>query len=224
MGKKGGGSFYRPVLSSSSGMFAKKGNPWVTRREGERDYDRQVEVENPDMDADRQRHARIHNNFSKEFEDAVRRPIDFKMTMREAIETERSIRMDSYNQRGQTGFKFKKPKAGEWPKAGEDFEVERKKARVPTMQQRLAANARSMNMAINAINKSNRVAISSSGKTTGLEVRTDNTAKIACPYGCGYASHDGKNISSHLRKFRNKSCTHPHSCQCPDCKRSRNEI
>jgi hypothetical protein len=86
---------YRPQLSSSSNAFAKRGDPWVTKREGEEGYDRQVEIENPDMDADRQRNARLEG-LSKELRDRVKPDFDFKMTMREAIETERSTSLDGY--------------------------------------------------------------------------------------------------------------------------------
>jgi hypothetical protein len=212
MGKKGGGSFYRPVMSSSAGMFAKKGDPWVTRREGERDFNRQVEVENPDMDADRQRNARIEKQ-PKEVQDRLKR-LDAKMTMREAIETERSIRMDSY-----FAQKITKPKAGEWPKAGKDFSVEHR----PSLQQRLANIAIRTRREVNALENSKRTTIVSGQSLSSLEARVDGTAKIACPRGCGYATHDSRNISKHLQKFRNSCCTHTH-CNCDDCKYARNEL
>ena len=215
MGKKGGGSFYRPVLSSSSSMFARKGNPWVTRKEGERDFNRQVEIENPDMDADRQRHARIREHHSKELADRTGRKVDFKMTLREAIETERSVRMDSYHQRTEEGRKLFKPRAGQWPKAGKDFEV-------ATVQRRLVNVAMRVKREIRALESNKTTGIISGGTVTGLSSRVHNEEKIACPRGCGYSSHDSRNISKHLRKFRNSCCTHTH-CNCPDCRYARNE-
>jgi hypothetical protein len=37
-------------MSSSSSVFEKKGNPWVTDKEGRKDYGRLLETENPDLD------------------------------------------------------------------------------------------------------------------------------------------------------------------------------
>jgi hypothetical protein len=58
MGRKHGGVFggFKPVMSSSSNIFARRGDPWITEREGVRDFNRTREIENPDADADRQRH------------------------------------------------------------------------------------------------------------------------------------------------------------------------
>lgn len=213
MGKKGGGIFLRPHLSSSSGLFARKGNPWVTEREGQEQYDRQVEVENPDMDADRQRHARIRQNHSKEFADRVERKVDFRMTMREAIETERSTRLDGYQAKKAP---IKKPQFGKWPKPGRDFEV-------ATVQRRCVNIAMRTRREINALESRKTTGVISGGKISGLEARVHEQEKIACPRGCGYHSHDSRNISKHLRKFANSCCTHTH-CNCVDCKRARNEI
>lgn len=35
---------------TNSDLFAKRGDPWVTRREGERNFGRNVDSENPDYD------------------------------------------------------------------------------------------------------------------------------------------------------------------------------
>lgn len=204
MAKKGGGfRGYKPVMSTSAGSFARRGDPWVTDKEGRRDFDRQVEIENPDMDADRQRYQRLQN-FSKEFQDRIRKqkPIDFRMTMREAIETERSTRLDGYQAEK---AKPRLPKSGEWAKPGKDFEV-------ATVQRRVAAVAMRLKREIREIEQGTQVA------------RTHEEGKISCPYSCGYVTHDSRNISKHLRKFRNSCCSHPKSCQCPDCKYSRNEL
>jgi hypothetical protein len=198
-------------MSSSSGMFARKGDPWVTRKEGERDFNRQVEVENPDMDADRQRHARI-KGFSKEFQDRVKRPVDVKMTMREAVETEQSTRLDGYQ--AEKAFR-RKPAKGEWPKAGRDFEV-------ATVQRRLVGVAIRTRKAMNALEGKNNTVIVSEGKVSSLDARVNAEGRIACPRGCGYVSHDSRNISKHLRVFVNGCCTHQH-CNCNDCRRARNE-
>lgn len=212
MGKRGGGIFLRPYLSSSSGMFARKGDPWVTDREGQELFNRQVEVENPDMDADRQRHERIKNNFSKEFQDRVKR-VDVKMTMREAVETERSTRLDGYQAEK---AKPRKPERGQWPKPGKDFEV-------ATVQRRCVGIAMRTRREINALESRKTTGIISGGSVTSLQARVSNEERIACPRGCGYASHDSRNISKHLRKFANSCCTHQH-CNCDDCRRARNEI
>jgi hypothetical protein len=218
----GKGSFFRghrPVLSSSSGMFARKGDPWVTDREGQRDFGRTVEIENPDMDADRQRHARI-KGFSKEFQDRVEKPVDFKMTMREAIETERSTRLDGYQAdkaQAERDKIFKKPKAGQWPKAGKDFQV-------ATVQRKLAAVAMRVKREIRALENDKTTGIISGRNVTGLSARVHEKANIACPYSCGYSSHDSRNISKHLRKHRNQCCTHSSSCNCRDCRDARNDF
>lgn len=219
MGKKGGGFFrgYKPVMSSSAGMFARKGDPWVTDKEGRKDYDRTVEVENPDMDADRQRHQRILE-FNKEFQDRVKPDFDFKMTMREAIETDKSVRMDSYHARHSDGRPvFKKPKTiNDWPKAGQDFEV-------ATVQRKCVNISAKLKRELRSLDNEKTTGMISGGKITGLSARVDHTATIGCPYGCGYSTHDSRNVSKHLRKFRNSCCTHPKSCQCGDCRHSRNE-
>lgn len=215
MAKKGGGfRGYKPVMSTSAGAFARRGNPWVTKKEGERDYDRQIEVENPDMDADRQRHERMQA-FSKEFRDRVRPDFDFKMTMREAIETEKSVRMDSYN--ADKAFRPSKPKFGQWPERGKDFQVD-------TVQRRCASIAHRLKRDLRAMESDKFVAIRSGKEVIGLSSRVSNESKIACPYECGYVTHDSRNISKHLRRHRNSCCTHPNSCQCDDCKYSRNEL
>jgi hypothetical protein len=209
--KKGGGIFHRPVMSSSAGMFARKGDPWVTGREGERDYNRQVEVENPDMDADRQRHERI-SRFSKEFQDRVHKPIDAKMTMREAIETERSVRLDGYQ--AEKAFR-PKPKAGKWPERGKDFQV-------ATVQRRLVGVAIRTRREVNALEGKNTTNIISGGKMSSTPARVNTTARIGCPRGCGLVVTDSRLISKHLQKFKNSCCTHGH-CNCEDCKRARND-
>jgi hypothetical protein len=40
----------RARYSSNSSMFAKRGDPWVSRREGERLFGRNLETENPELD------------------------------------------------------------------------------------------------------------------------------------------------------------------------------
>lgn len=213
MGKGGFFSGYRPVLSSSSGMFARKGDPWVTDREGREGYNRTVEVENPDMDADRQRHQRI-SRFSKEFQDKVDKPVDFKMTMREAVETERSTRLDGYQA---DRAPVRKPKKDGWPVKGRDFEV-------ATVQHRCVAVAMRVKREIRALENSKTTGIISGGKAVSLEARTAPNAKIPCPRtNCNYTSHDSRNISKHLRKFRNGCCTHSTSCNCADCRFARND-
>lgn len=201
---------YRPVLSSSSGMFARKGDPWVTDREGREQFNRTVEVENPDMDADRQRHQRI-SRFSKEFQDRVKR-VDVKMTIREAVETERSTRMDGYQAEKAP---VRKPERNGWPKPGRDFEV-------ATVQRRCVAVAMRVKREIRALENSKTTGIISGGKAVSLEARMAPNAQIPCPRRCGYSSHDSRNISKHLRKFRNSCCTHQH-CNCPDCRLARND-
>lgn len=204
---------FKPHMPSSSGAFARRGDPWVTKREGERDFNRQVEIENPDMDADRQRHARI-SMFSKEFQDRVNgKRVDFKMTMREAIETERSTRMDSYNA---DKAPLRKPRAGEWPKAGKDFEV-------ATVQRKCAAIAMQVKRDIRAMEGKKTIGIISGKNISGVSARVHEEERIACPYGCGYTSHDSRNISKHLQKFRNSCCKHVH-CNCDDCRYARNEL
>jgi hypothetical protein len=196
---KSGGFFkgFKPHLSSSSNAFAKRGDPWVTKREGEEGYDRQVEIENPDMDADRQRNARLEG-FSKEFRDRVKPEIDFKMTMREAIETERSTRLDGYQ--AKKGLPKPKPKAGEWPKRGVDFEV-------ATVQRKMVNNA---------LRFKNSIAPTSTA-------RVDTTVKVSCPRGCGLSAADSRLISKHLQRYRNSCCTHSTGCNCPDCRLARND-
>lgn len=46
----------RPRLSSNSGIFAKRGDPWVSRKEGERDFNRNLETEDPEYDFDHRFH------------------------------------------------------------------------------------------------------------------------------------------------------------------------
>lgn len=212
MGKGGFFRGYKPVMSSSSGAFAKRGDPWVTDREGRQDpaYGRQVEVENPDMDADRQRAARIRN-FSKEFQDRVRPEITPRMTMREAVETERSTRLDGY----QAEKARPKPKRGEWPKPGKDFEV-------ATVQRRCVNVAVRLKRELRALEGQKTTGIISGGDVTGLAARVQKEEKIACPRGCGLAATDSRVISKHLQKFRNSCCTHTH-CNCPDCRLARND-
>lgn len=36
--------------SSNASIFARRGDPWVSRKEGERDFQRNLETENPDFD------------------------------------------------------------------------------------------------------------------------------------------------------------------------------
>lgn len=43
--------------SSNSGIFAKRGDPWVSRREGIRDFRRDPDNENPDYDFDHRYHG-----------------------------------------------------------------------------------------------------------------------------------------------------------------------
>lgn len=40
----------KPRYSSNSDIFRRRGNPWVSRREGENDFGRILETENPEMD------------------------------------------------------------------------------------------------------------------------------------------------------------------------------
>jgi hypothetical protein len=186
---------YRPQLSSSSNAFAKRGDPWVTKREGEEGYNRQVEIENPDMDADRQRNARLEG-LSKELRDRVKPDFDFKMTMSQAIETERSTRLDGYQ-----AAKARKPKTiNDWPKRGLDFEVS-------TIQRKM-------------VNRSLRYKKEASPIDTA---RVDNTHKIPCPNGCGMSATDSRLVSKHLQKFKNSCCRHKPGCNCRDCRDARND-
>lgn len=220
-----GGFFrgFRPVMPSSAGAFAKRGDPWVTDREGKRDFNRQVEIENPDMDADRQRLARIRS-FSKEFQDKVRPDFDFKMTMREAIETERSVRMDSYAARkaeaDRAGKAFgkpnPKPKSGQWPEKGKDFSA--------SVHHRTVNVAAKLHRELRALENEKTVGIRQGRSILSIRANVNDEALIPCPYSCGYTTHDSKNIRKHLLRFRNKSCRHSTSCQCVDCKYSRNEL
>lgn len=41
----------KPKYSSNSGIFAKRGDPWVSEKQGQRDFGRNVETEDPDFDA-----------------------------------------------------------------------------------------------------------------------------------------------------------------------------
>lgn len=36
--------------ASNASLFAKRGDPWVSRKEGEKDFNRNLETENPDYD------------------------------------------------------------------------------------------------------------------------------------------------------------------------------
>lgn len=47
----------RPRYTSNSGIFAKRGDPWVSRKEGVRDFNRNLETEDPEYDFDH----RFHN-------------------------------------------------------------------------------------------------------------------------------------------------------------------
>lgn len=53
-----------PVMPSNSRIFARRGDPWVSQKEGRRDFGRFLESENPDYDCDvfaehpKQRHER----------------------------------------------------------------------------------------------------------------------------------------------------------------------
>jgi hypothetical protein len=46
----------RPRYTSNAGIFEKRGDPWVSRREGERDYNRNLEIEDPEYDFDHRFH------------------------------------------------------------------------------------------------------------------------------------------------------------------------
>jgi hypothetical protein len=48
---------YRPRYASNSRVFEKRGDPWVTRREGVKDFARNIETEDADRDFDH----RFHN-------------------------------------------------------------------------------------------------------------------------------------------------------------------
>jgi hypothetical protein len=51
MGKKGAGERHlKPRMSSSSTSFARRGDPWISDKEGLRDFGRNLDTENPDMD------------------------------------------------------------------------------------------------------------------------------------------------------------------------------
>lgn len=39
-----------PVIASSSSLFAKRGDPWLTEREAIKDFERDILTENPDFD------------------------------------------------------------------------------------------------------------------------------------------------------------------------------
>lgn len=45
-----------PKLSSNSKLFARRGDPWITNREGVKDYGRNPEAENPEYDFDHRFH------------------------------------------------------------------------------------------------------------------------------------------------------------------------
>jgi hypothetical protein len=45
-----GAAMAKPRYSSNSGIFAKRGDPWVSRREGEKGFGRNLETENPELD------------------------------------------------------------------------------------------------------------------------------------------------------------------------------
>jgi hypothetical protein len=44
-------------FSSNSKIFARRGNPWVSRREGERDFGRNLETEDAEFDFDNRFHS-----------------------------------------------------------------------------------------------------------------------------------------------------------------------
>jgi hypothetical protein len=50
MGKKGIHINSRPILSSSAGAFEKRGDKWVTDKEGVREYGRNLDTENAERD------------------------------------------------------------------------------------------------------------------------------------------------------------------------------
>lgn len=52
------------AVSSSSGMFAKRGNPWITRKEGVKDFGRNPETEDAEYDFDHRFHETA-NAFGK---------------------------------------------------------------------------------------------------------------------------------------------------------------
>lgn len=47
---------FRPRYASNSGIFEKRGDPWVTRREGVRDFGRNLDTEDADRDFDHRFH------------------------------------------------------------------------------------------------------------------------------------------------------------------------
>lgn len=46
----------RPRYTSNAGIFAKRGDPWVSQREGVKDFLRNPETENPEYDFDHRFH------------------------------------------------------------------------------------------------------------------------------------------------------------------------
>lgn len=196
MAKKHGLTYrgYKPNLSSSASSFAARGNPWVSRREGERDFGRQVEVENPDMDADRQR---------RKERERLTGHVDYKTTMAAIMETEFSTRVDGYQ------APKARVKTGGWKpggrKPGVDFVVEKK----ASDRQRLT------NIALR-MKRNMRV-------PDAHTARVVEHATVSCPRGCGFSNPDSRIISRHLRQYANSCCTHV-NCNCDDCRRARNEV
>jgi hypothetical protein len=200
----------KPRLSSSSRAFERRGNPWVTEKEGVHDFGRNKEIENPDFDADSQR-ARLRE--SRERDRRFGRP-DFKGTLSVAVE---NAQLDSY-------FAEKKPEVDlrekyskvkgdhrnkiDWGGArkGIDFEVEDRGAR----RRRLLAKAHQFNHEAHV--PSSQIA------------RVDDTARVSCGYGCGFTHPDSRMVSKHHQKFRNACCRHKLGCNCPDCRRARGDL
>lgn len=55
----------KPRYSSNSGMFAKRGDPWISRKEGIKDFGRNPDVEDAEYDFDHRFHTTEGLSFGK---------------------------------------------------------------------------------------------------------------------------------------------------------------
>lgn len=192
MARKHGGvqTGFRPVLSSSSRAFARRGDPWATDREGIRSYGRNPELENPDKDADDQRHQLNQARNKQIIEDQFDELSKTKPTV------------------GKQSSIFGKKYHRDWKgrQRDVDFVVEEKGAR----RRRLLGLARTINY--NDHLPSSQIS------------RTHEASRVTCAYGCGFSHEDSRMVARHHRAHPNACCTHSKSCNCPDCRRSRNEL
>jgi hypothetical protein len=195
----------KPYLSSSAGAFERRGNPWVTDKEGCKDFNRNREVENPDMDADRQRtEARRHRE---------------KLYVRGDYKT--TTPMDTANAQFDSYFAKRvgdRRNKIDWKGArkGVDFQVDDLAAR----RRRLASLSRTISM--------------QSSIPESQTARVHDVNRISCPraFGdvpeghkrCSFSSTDSRLVARHVRLHANGCCTHPIGCNCPDCRRARNDF